>query len=121
MHRENGFRYDGSELKQVVDWVRYVDDILNLSRRYYSSCVSVYIKLAFEERLTVVSESMPLPPGAAFEWIDLELIIVGASLHRNLTNPNRAWLFEQGALRKRAGCVPVLAASPRNFASCEAG
>ena len=68
------------ELLRSIFWLRYVDDLLAISRQFCSSCLERFFHNVYCEPLSVVFSSDGVARPAMFEWLDLEIHLYTTSL-----------------------------------------
>ena len=102
------------ELLRSIFWLRYVDDLLAISRQFCSSCLERFFRNVYCEPLSVVFSSDGVARPAMFEWLDLEIHLYTTSLSWTQKNPNRSWVLDGGAQLK-SSIMPWMGISPISF------
>ena len=94
-----------------LQWKRFVDDLLAVSRCICATCLEKFFKSLFSEPLSKVynSDEASQP---FFEWLTLEMHLVGGSLVWALKNSNRSFFFRRGDHQFFPACLCTLARGP---------
>ena len=115
--REHGFHIGAGPLSLFISFRRYVDDIIAASRHYCGHCLEYAIRLCYSAPLSLVARSCSMPPGAPFEWVDLELRVHGQSLSITAKNPNRSWMYNTGHEKRGFGIMDWPGHLPQPFST----
>ena len=88
-HRLLGFSYDSSQVQEVVQLLRCVDDEIIVSNVYVGAC---FFFLAFEVRLSACSAVDPDAASEPHVWVGLCLYVVDDNRERVKTTIFHGWV-----------------------------
>ena len=91
--------YDLGDTSSAVCWIRFVDDVLAISTVLCPTCLYDFVAAAYPVKLSPVS-GLETPSASEHTWVDVSLIVVGATIHLVPKNPNRKWLHGNGLREK---------------------
>ena len=78
--------------ESVLDWLRYVDDVLAMSYQVCSGCLGKFVDHMFDEPISPVFVSKKDVP-AQFTWLQADFFLTGYKLAWTLKNGNRDAIF----------------------------
>ena len=123
--RAHNFVFPPGDIHQWLSWRRYVDDVLACSRVLCSVCIVEVLKLCYAEKLSI-GFANHLTSNRYFEWVDLELHLIGQIIIHRVKYHNKAWLYPSPdvplsrlvpAARPRPTLVPWFGAMPQSFST----